>query len=139
MGTRRAARIKSIAVQRFKSLEDVTLELGDRLTVLVGPNNAGKSSLLQAIQFGVSVVHSAGMDGAARWSGEALLRDLATDQLVYTPLRDIHMLAKGGALRQDKGKAIVITIAAEDGGGRDLGSTRQEQEHRGPMSRQGSW
>ncbi|RPF26666.1 AAA family ATPase [Georgenia muralis] len=107
--------IKSIAVQRFKSLEDVTLELGDRLTVLVGPNNAGKSSLLQAIQFGVSVVQSAGMDGAARWTGEALSATLATDQLVYTPLRDIHMLAKGGALRQDKGKAIVITVAADDG------------------------
>jgi predicted ATPase len=107
--------IKSIAVQRFKSLEDVTLELGDRLTVLVGPNNAGKSSLLQAIQFGVSVVQSAGMDGAARWIGEALSGTLATDQLVYTPLRDIHMLAKGGALRQDKTKAIVITVTAEDG------------------------
>ncbi|WP_341359589.1 AAA family ATPase [Georgenia sp. M64] len=107
--------INSIAVQRFKSLEHVTLELGDRLTVLVGPNNAGKSSLLQAIQFGVSVVQSAGMDGAARWTGEALSATLATDQLVYTPLRDIHMLAKGGALRQDKDKAIVITVAAEDG------------------------
>lgn len=107
--------IRSIAVQRFKNLDDVTLELGDRLTVLVGPNNAGKSSLLQAIQFGVSVVQSAGMDGAARWTGESLSGTLATDQLLYTPLRDIHMLARGGALRQDKAMAIVIKIDAEDG------------------------
>jgi predicted ATPase len=107
--------IHSVRVRRFKSLGDVSLELGDRLTVLVGPNNAGKSSLLQAIQFGVSVVQSVGMDGTARWSGNTLSGTLATDQLVYTPLRDIHMLAKGGALRQDAGQAIVIRIDAEDG------------------------
>jgi predicted ATP-dependent endonuclease of OLD family len=46
--------LNSVRVRRFKSLEDVTLNLGERPTVLVGPNNAGKSSLLQAIQFAVS-------------------------------------------------------------------------------------
>ncbi len=35
---------------------------------------------------------------------------LSTDQLVYTPLRDVQTLALGGVLRQDKGAAIEISV-----------------------------
>lgn len=103
--------LNSVRVQRFKSLSDVTLEFGDRLTVLVGPNNAGKSSLLQAIQFGVSIVQSIRLDGSGRWSGDALAGTLSADQLVYTPLRDVQMLAHGGSLRQSAESAIIIDFA----------------------------
>ncbi len=41
--------IDRVHFERFKSLHDVTLELG-RLTVLVGPNGCGKSSLLKGIE-----------------------------------------------------------------------------------------
>src|SRR4051812_14794690 len=42
--------LESIAVKRFKSLEDTgTIELAP-LTVLFGPNAAGKSNFLDAIQ-----------------------------------------------------------------------------------------
>ena len=104
--------LQSVRVQRFKSLDDVSLLLGDRLTVLVGPNNAGKSSLLQAIQFAVSVVQSVGLDGTGRWSGNTLSGTLAADQLVYTPLRDVQTLARGGALKQDVVSAIMVEFAA---------------------------
>jgi predicted ATPase len=40
--------LKRIRVKGYKSLDDVELELGD-LTVVVGPNAAGKSNLLDAI------------------------------------------------------------------------------------------
>jgi len=106
--------LNSVRVWRFKSLEDVTLNLGDRLTVLVGPNNAGKSSLLQAIQFAVSVVQSVNLDGSGRWSGDTLSGTLAADQLVYTPLRDVQTLALGGILRQDIEHAIRVDFTSPD-------------------------
>lgn len=107
--------LNSVRVQRFKSLEDVTLTLGERLTVLVGPNNAGKSSLLQAIQFAVSVVQSVDLDGSGRWlSEDTLSGTLAADQLVYTPLRDVQTLALGGVLRQTAASAISVEFTSPD-------------------------
>src|SRR5215469_6207066 len=44
--------IKTVRVADFRSLTNVELELSD-LTVLVGANNAGKTSLLDAIQFAI--------------------------------------------------------------------------------------
>lgn len=41
--------LKSISVQNYQSLEDVTVELGG-LTVIVGPSNTGKSALIRAVQ-----------------------------------------------------------------------------------------
>src|SRR5436309_1292478 len=40
--------IESVAVQRFKCLEDVRVAVGP-FNVLIGPNDSGKSSFLQAI------------------------------------------------------------------------------------------
>ncbi len=45
-----AGRLKSIHVQNYRSLADVSLEL-EPINVLLGPNGAGKSSLLDAIWF----------------------------------------------------------------------------------------
>jgi len=42
--------IKSLAVKGFRSLADVKLDLGD-LTVLIGPNNAGKTNTLDLLRF----------------------------------------------------------------------------------------
>jgi len=42
--------ITSVTVRNFRSYEDYTLELDHELTVLSGPNAAGKTNLLEAIQ-----------------------------------------------------------------------------------------
>lgn len=42
--------IKSIHIQNFKSLRDVTVNLGP-LTVLIGRSGTGKSNFVQAIRF----------------------------------------------------------------------------------------
>ncbi|MFD6167053.1 AAA family ATPase [Oerskovia sp. NPDC060287] len=106
--------IDQIAIRRFKSIADTELHLG-RITVLVGPNNAGKSTLLQAIQFAVSVAQSLKMDGVARWTGNSISGTLATNQLVYTPLRDVHALATGGRLAQSATTSIEVEIHEESG------------------------
>jgi energy-coupling factor transporter ATP-binding protein EcfA2 len=102
--------IDSIRVQRFKSIEDAFIELA-KVTILVGPNNAGKSSVLQAVQFAVSVAQSLKLDGTASWKGGALAGSLSTQQLVYTPLRDVQALAAGGTLRQGDDTAIAVSFA----------------------------
>ncbi|MGC4241140.1 MAG: AAA family ATPase [Herbaspirillum sp.] len=105
--------LQSVRVQRFKSISDATVPLG-RITLLVGPNNAGKSSFLHAIQFGVSVAQSLRLDNVALWNGEELPGSLAAQQLVYTPLRDVHALAAGGNLRQDANQAIAVTLTTDN-------------------------
>ncbi len=73
--------IESISIERFKSIERTQISLG-RVTALVGPNNAGKSSVLQAFQFGVSVAQSLKLDGTSRWNDDVLSGTLSTQQLV---------------------------------------------------------
>ena len=41
--------LHSIHIKGFRKLEDVTVNLSDT-TFLIGPNNAGKSSILKAIE-----------------------------------------------------------------------------------------
>ncbi len=89
-----AARLKSIRIQNYRSLADVSLDLGP-VNVLFGPSGAGKSSLLDALGFvrdcvfrGVeapSAERGQGIgllfDGAA--PGEPIRLKLTTEQLEY--------------------------------------------------------
>ena len=43
--------VKEIKIQNYKSVQDLTLELG-RINVLIGANGCGKSNILEAIVFG---------------------------------------------------------------------------------------
>lgn len=56
------AEIRSIRIRGFKLLTELTFDL-DAATVFVGGNNSGKSSILQALHFAVSVVQSATVVG----------------------------------------------------------------------------
>ena len=43
--------IKQLTIQNFKSIENETIEFKKGLNVLVGPNNAGKTNIMEAIEF----------------------------------------------------------------------------------------
>lgn len=111
--------LETVRVQRFKSIKDAEIPLG-RVTLLVGPNNAGKSSVLHAIQFAVSVAQSLRLDNVATWANNRLPGTLSAQQLVYTPLRDVQALASGGILRQDDATAIKITLVTSDLGSAEV-------------------
>lgn len=55
--------IQRARFQNFKSLRDVSIEFDSRLTVLVGPNGSGKTSVLQAIQFALHLVRQKAIPG----------------------------------------------------------------------------
>lgn len=104
--------IKSITIKRFKNLEDLKLNLG-RINVLVGSNNSGKSSILQGIQFAVSIAQTAKLSKAT-WKDSRISTSISPIQLIYTPLKDVSALAPFGNLKEDKKKAIYVNFEEEE-------------------------
>ncbi|OMG74905.1 ATP-dependent nuclease [Burkholderia ubonensis] len=96
-----------VKIERFKNLASVDLDLSG-LTLLVGGNNAGKSSVLQAIQFGVSVAQTSAMQGGA-WADDRLATSIGQSDLVYSPIKDVLSLGPNGRLREPENEAISIT------------------------------
>ena len=108
--------VQEVSIKRFKSIESATLSL-DRINVLVGPNNAGKSSVLQALQFATSVAQTAKLysqnskfDRDNVWA-----TSVYPDQLIYSPVKDPYALAKGGILKEDIDAGVWVTFKESDG------------------------
>lgn len=96
-----------IIVERFKNIERMELDASG-LSLLVGGNNAGKSSILQAIQFGISVAQTSAIQGGV-WNGDRLSTSIGQNDLVYSPIKDVLSLARNGRLRESEAEAIRIT------------------------------
>lgn len=100
--------LKYLGIRRFKNIEDIDIHL-ERVNVVVGANNSGKSSILQAIQFAVSIAQTTSTENL-RWVGDRLPTSLSHLQLIYSPLRDVSALALGGNLQEREEQAIVISF-----------------------------
>lgn len=106
--------IKQVSIHRFKSIDSATLDLG-KINVLVGANNAGKSSVLQALQFATSVAQTARLysqgtkfDKDGTWA-----TSVYPDQLIYSPVKDPYALAKGGVLKEDINMGISVSFTED--------------------------
>ena len=97
-----------IRIKKFKQLDDVTVDLSD-VTLLIGGNNAGKSSILQAIQFGVSAAQATSLLTNTTWKGDTFPTSIGKDELIYLPIKDVFYLAQNGRLQEGKGNGISIT------------------------------
>ena len=96
-----------ITIQRFKNIESVTIP-AKGIVLLVGGNNSGKSSVLQAIQFGISVAQTTKMQSTTWGADDRLPTSLAPSDLVYSPIKDVNALAANGRLREAIGAAISV-------------------------------
>jgi energy-coupling factor transporter ATP-binding protein EcfA2 len=107
--------LQSFHVQRFKGIENAFLPLAS-LNVLIGANNSGKSTLIQALHFTISVLQSINVinQWPKRDDGE-LSTTLSTTQLIYSPTEDIYSLGYGARLQEPKENAISVTLVLEDG------------------------
>jgi len=107
--------IEKITIERFKNIKKIELDL-DNINVLVGSNNSGKSSILQSIQFAVSIAQTTSLEEFrfTKWKHNVLSTSLTPNQIIYTPIRDIYSLGNGGSLSQDKQKAIVVKFQEKD-------------------------
>jgi AAA ATPase-like protein len=100
--------MKSVAIRRFKRIEEVQIPLTDT-TLLIGANNSGKSSILQAIHFAVSIAQSARLVGeGVSWRNDAFELSFNPAQLIYTPVADVLSLASGGTLQEPRPTQIEI-------------------------------
>ncbi|EHU9446793.1 AAA family ATPase [Vibrio vulnificus] len=105
--------IKSIKIERFKNIHELEVPL-EGVTVLIGSNNAGKSTIQQGIQFSVSVAQTTKYQNA-RWTAEGRCpTSISSEDLIYTPLRDVEALAPNGRLKVGIDDAIKVTFNTEN-------------------------
>lgn len=100
--------LQSVSVERFKKIERAHLSLGD-VNLLVGGNNSGKSSIIQALHFAVATLQSIKVSG---WRKST---SLAPHELIYTPSPNVYTLGAGGALTQKTESAIRVELLANTG------------------------
>ena len=78
-------RITSLTMKDLRRYRDTTVELAPGLTIVRGPNEAGKSTIQRAIELALTrkVTSAAGdLDGLVRWDGEADARTVI--ELAFT-------------------------------------------------------
>lgn len=107
-------RLTSITVRRFKRLEELVLPLQDT-NILIGSNNSGKSSVLQAIHFAVSVAQTSQLLGGVAWQQDKYQLSFNPTQLLYSPVADVMTLATGGNLVEDANKRVEVEFTSETG------------------------
>lgn len=102
----------NIKVQNFKGISSGEVEL-DEITVFVGSNNAGKSSFIQAIQFGVSGCQTLQQSNTA-WRESRSVRSTSfnSEDFLYTPTRHIETLYHNERLTE---RTDAISITFDDG------------------------
>lgn len=81
----------------FKKIKDTFFDL-DKVNILVGSNNSGKSSIVQGIQFAVASAQSVEFSGAS-WKKNKFATSLAPEEFLYAPIKDVRLLYNGSALR----------------------------------------
>lgn len=109
------ARITSVVIKRFKLIQNAEIPLDD-VTLLIGANNSGKSSVLQALHFAVSISQTARLVGeGVSWRQDAFELSYNPSQLLYSPVADVHSLATGGVLQEPRDTQIEIELIADDG------------------------
>jgi AAA domain, putative AbiEii toxin, Type IV TA system/AAA ATPase domain len=108
-------RLTSVAIRRFKRIEQIEVPLDD-VTLLIGANNSGKSSILQAIHFAVSISQTARLVGeGVAWRQDTFELSFNPSQLLYSPVADVLSLATGGTLQEPRPTQIEIEFRADGG------------------------
>jgi len=95
--------IQSILIEKFKRLPTVAFD-PKPINLIIGGNNSGKSSVLQAVHFAVTTIQSAKMLGVTT---------LASDQLIYKPTNDPTLLHFGSPMTQRSGPQFHFNYVAE--------------------------
>jgi energy-coupling factor transporter ATP-binding protein EcfA2 len=108
--------ISSLTIRRFKRLEQFTLNNLGETVLLIGANNSGKSSVLQAVHFAVSIAQSARLVGeGVAWRNDAFELSFNPSQLIYSPVADVLSLSSGGSLREERATQIEIEFITDNG------------------------
>lgn len=107
-------KLRSVRVQRFKKVSDAGFNVAD-LNVLVGGNNSGKSTIVQALHFGVALLQTIQASGLSWPRTGAYPTSLNPSDIIYSPSEDVYALATGASMKADKEKGPQIDYTLESG------------------------
>lgn len=108
-----AQSIQSLHVRRFKGISDAPFDVSS-MSVLIGANNSGKSTLAQLIHFTIGILQAVTL--ANKWSNkDTTSTSLSPQELLYSPCSDLYALGHNGRLREEDENAIEIDINLSDG------------------------
>ena len=108
-----AMRLKSLSIERFKRLERVELNL-ESVNILIGGNNSGKSTIIQAVHFAFTLIQSLSI--ANKWPvKEKKSSTISPSELIYIPSEDPYSLGFGGRLLEDATKSIIFYFEFDNG------------------------
>lgn len=108
--------LASVTVRRFKKIENLTISLTDNPLALIGANNSGKSSLLHALHFAVSVAQTSRLVGeGVSWRTDKFELSFNPTQLIWSPVGDAMSLATGGILAEHPNRQIEVLMRDTSG------------------------
>lgn len=107
------AGFQNVRIQRFKNLQDTVFRLG-AMNVIVGANNSGKSSILQALHFAVGSIQSLRLNGDLVGHGPGS-STINPAQLIYLPSDDANSLGFGGRLWEQEDRSVRIEFTLDSG------------------------
>jgi|GEM_PF-2200356 len=108
-------KIQRIKLESFRSYAALEIELPKRITVLRGPNHAGKSTIEQAIQYALAA-RSEGTNAAGAGADETLIRHAADIARIYL---DLEVDGEQKKLRATLSRKTGRAIATRDADGVD--------------------
>lgn len=104
-------KIERIRIRDFKTIDDITLEL-DSANLLIGGNNAGKSSVIQGIHFAISALRSARLHGKRQ---NQPATTLGVNQFSFLPTNEIMKINYRWPMTQDYGPQFDFTYLSNTG------------------------
>lgn len=106
--------ISQALIRRFKKLEHCDVQLAP-ITAVIGGNNSGKTSLLQALHFAISLLHRVRHAEPSGYTTDEKTYTLQKGDLPYSPQAEAATAAYSGELGEKAAKAISVTLVSRDG------------------------
>jgi hypothetical protein len=106
-------KLNNVKVERFKNIERIDFDVNS-VNILVGGNNSGKSTIIQAIHFAFTLLQSLNISN--KWPAKGNKSStISPSELIYIPSEDPYSLGFGGRLPENENKSILISFAFDTG------------------------
>ncbi|APJ03730.1 AAA family ATPase [Silvanigrella aquatica] len=99
--------LNKVIIRKYKQIKHTSLDISE-INILIGANNSGKISILQALQFSIGCAKSIKLHALKLQSGSYTI---SIDELLYIPTSDIFSLGNGRILSENSNPINVKLFA----------------------------